>query len=158
MATPTFSSTRRLSQAKSREYSIVSQFRLGYRNREDVTNLPPGVLIVGSQNVLTNVSERVQIRQGYSLDGATSSVEGPVLSSFDWLTRGDGERHMRAGSLTSAGNDGKLQYRYVDDTNTVTWRGLMTNLTSVSFNFTPFWRTDENLRVSLFVDGSNNIS
>lgn len=157
MATPTFSSTRRLSQAKSREYSIVSQFRLGYRNREDVTNLPPGVLIVGSQNVLTNVSERVQIRQGYSLDGATSSVEGPVLSSFDWLTRGDGERHMRAGSLTSAGNDGKLQYRYVDDTNTVTWRDLMTNLTSVSFNFTPFWRTDENLRVSLFVDGSNNV-
>jgi len=113
MAAPSFSNTRKLAQAKAREYSIVSQFSLGYRNREDVTNLPPGVLIVGSQNVLTNVSERVQIRQGYALDGLVNYVDAPVLSSFDWLTRGNGEIHMRAGRLTSAGDDGLMQYRYV---------------------------------------------
>lgn len=278
MAGSSFSSTRKLAQAKSREYSIVSQFKLGYRNREDVTNLPPGVLIVGSQNVLTNVSERVQIRQGYSLDGAVSSVASPVSSSFDWLTKINGEVHLRAGGLTSAGNDGKLQYRYelnqvaqqqlvtngsftgsasgwtvgagwtygtnnmttnaggnlsqtialipgatyeisfdttggnnealivrlgsvsnatffnigVSATTTtltlaagtansditfinsgslvcsfdnvsvklvsnVQWRDLMTDLTSVAFNFTTFWRVDENLRVALFVDGSSNV-
>lgn len=157
MAAPSYSSTRRLAQAKSREYSIVSQFKLGYRNREDVTNLPPGVLIVGSQNVLTNVSERVQIRPGYALDGATSSVIGPVLASFDWLTRGNAEKHMRAGGLTSAGNDGKLQYRYVDSAGAVTWRDLTTALTTVAYNFTSYWNTTENLREVLYVNGSSNV-
>lgn len=143
--------------SKVREYSTVSQFKLGYRNREDITNLPPGVLIVGSQNVLTNVSERIQIRQGYSLDGAVSSIAAPVLSSFDWITRGNGEVHMRAGGLTSAGNDGKLQYRYVASDGTVTWRDLTTGLTTVAYNFTTFWDTTENLRVCLFVNGTSNI-
>lgn len=157
MAQSTFANNRRLSQAKAREYSIVSQFKLGYRNREDVTNLPPGVLIVGSQNVLTNVSERVQIRQGYSVDGATSAVAAPVLANFDWLKKNNGEVHMRAGGLTSAGNDGKLQYRYVDTAGTVTWRDLTTSLTTVAYNFTTFWDTTESLRVVLFVNGTSNI-
>lgn len=157
MAAPSYGSTKRLGQAKAREYSIVSQFKLGYRNREDVTNLPPGTLIVGSQNVLTNVSERVQIRQGYSLDGALSALAAPVLASFDWLTRGNTEKHMRAGGLTGAGNDGKLQYRYVDPLGAVTWRDLMTNLTTVAYNFTTFWKISESLRVCLFVNGSSNI-
>lgn len=157
MTGPSYSSTRKLGQAKSREFDAVSDFKLGYRNREDVTALPPGVLIVGSQNVLTNVSERVQIRQGYSVDGAQSSVAAPVLSSFDWLTRGNGERHLRVGGLTSAGNDGKLQYRYVDSAGVVTWRDLTASLTTTTYNFTSFWRTNENLRVCLFVNGTSNI-
>ena len=76
-------------KSKVHEFSLVSNFKLGYRNREDITNLPPGVLIVGSQNVLTNISERVQVRKGYALDGATSSVAAAILSSFDWQTRGN---------------------------------------------------------------------
>lgn len=150
-------SVQKLSQARSREYSIVDKFEYGYRNREDVTNLPPGVLIVGSQNVLTNVSERVQIRQGYSLDGLVSSVAGPVLASFDWVTRGNGEKHVRAGGLTSAGNDGKLQYRYVDPLGAVTWRDLTASLTTVAYNFTTFWNTTESLREMLYVNGTPNI-
>lgn len=157
MAAPSFSGTRKLAQAKAREFSIVSNYKYGYRSREDVTNLPPGVLITGSQNVLTNVSERVQIRQGYSLDGPVSSVAGPILSNFDWLSKTNGEVHVRAGGLTSAGNDGKLQYRYVDSTGAVTWRDLITSLTTVSYNFTTFWKTTENLRVMLFVNGTSNI-
>jgi len=142
---------------KANEYKLVDSFKLGYRNREDITNTAPGVLIVGSQNVLTNVSERVQIRKGYSLDGATSSVAAPILSSFDWLTRNNGEKHLRAGFLTSLGNDGKLQYRYVDSNGAVSWRDLMTSLTTVSFNFSKYWNTTESLREALFVDGSTNV-
>jgi len=152
-----FGTARKLSSAKAREFAIVDNFKYGYRNREDVTNLPPGVLIVGSQNVLTNVSERVQIRQGYSLDGLVSMLAAPVLASFDFLTRGNGEVHLRAGGLTSAGNDGKMQYRYVAGDGTVTWRDLLTGLSSVAFNFTTFWRTDESLRVALFVNGQSEI-
>lgn len=158
MATPTFTVSRRIGQAKVKEIQIVSNYKLGYRNREDVTNLPPGVLIVGSQNVLTNVSERVQIRQGYALDGATSSVASAILASFDWLTRGNNERHVRVGFLTSAGNDGKLQYRYVSPVDSsVTWRDLTTGLTTVAYNFCTYWNTTENLRETLFVNGSSNI-
>lgn len=158
MAGSGYSTTRKLGAAKSHEFNIVSNYKLGYRNREDVTNLPPGVLITGSQNVLTNVSERVQIRQGYALDGATSSVESAIMASFDWLTRGNGERNLRAGFLTDAGNDGKLQYRYVDPvTGDVTWTDLLTSLSTVSYNFTTFWKTTEELRVVLFVNGSSNI-
>lgn len=157
MAGSSYSSTRKLGQARSRELSVVSQFKLGYRNREDITSLPPGTLIVGSQDVLSNVSERIQIRQGYALDGATSDVDSPVSSSFDWITRGNGERHIRAGGLTSAGNDGRMQYRYVDSTGAVTWRDLLTGLTTVDYNFATFWDTTENLRRMLFVNGTSNI-
>ncbi len=153
-----YGTARKLGAAKAREFNIVSTYKYGYRNREDVTNLPPGVLITGSQNVLTNVSERVQIRQGYALDGATSDVASPILASFDWLTRNNGERHLRAGFLTSAGNDGKLQYRYVDPaTGVVTWRDLTTGLSTVSYNFCTFWNTTETLREALFVNGTSNI-
>lgn len=152
-----FGQQRKLGAAKQHEYSIVDSYKLTYRNREDVTNLPPGVLIVGSQNVLSNVSERIQIRQGYALDGPVSAVAGPVLSSFDWLTRGNDEKHVRAGGLTSAGNDGKLQYRYVDSLGAVTWRDLMTSLTTTEFNFTTFWNTSESLRVMLFVNGDGTV-
>ncbi len=157
MAAPTFSNVRKLSAAKQHEYSIVDNFKYGYRNREDITNLPAGVLIVGSQNVITNVSDRVQIRQGYAVDGASSSVAAAVLANFDWITKQNGEVHMRAGGLTSAANDGKLQYRYVDSTGVVTWRDLTTSLTTVSYNFTSFWDTTESLRVALFVNGTPNI-
>lgn len=143
---------------RSSGFSLVDRFPLGYRNREDITNLPPGVLVVGSQNVLTNVSERIQIRKGYALDGEESAVIAPILGSFDWLTRGNGERHMRAGFLTTAGNDGKLQYRYEDSSGTVTWRDLMSSLTSVSYNFCTFWDTTELLRLCLFVNGASEIN
>lgn len=153
-----FSQMSRLSKAKAKEYSIVSNFKYGYRNREDITNLAPGVMIVGSQNVRTNVSDRIQIRQGYALDGAISTVASPISSSFDWQTRGNSEVHLRVGFLTSAGNDGKLQYRYVDSTGAVTWIDLLTGLTSVSFNFAPYWNTTETLRECLMVNGAPSIT
>ncbi len=154
---PGFQMIGRLAKARSREYSLVSSYKLGYRNREDITNLPPGVLIVGSKNVQTNVSERVQIRKGYALDGPTSTDIVTNGSSFDWLTRGNSEKHLRAGGLGSAGNDGKLQYRYVDASSNVTWRNLLTGLTSVAFNYTSYWNTTESLREALFVNGASQI-
>ena len=152
-----FSTNARIAAAKRREFSLVSNYKLGYRNREDITNLPPGVLIEGSRNVFTNVSERIQIRKGYALDGPTSSVLAPILASHDWLKANNEEGHLRAGDLTTAGNDGKLQYRYVDSLGAVTWRDLLTGLTSTSFNFTNFWNTTEQEWDVLFVNGASQI-
>lgn len=158
MAGPSYQQIGRLARAKAREFVLVDTFQLSYRNREDVTKLPAGCLIVGSQNVFTNVSDRVQIRQGYRLDGPISSVAAPILASFDWLTRNNGEKHLRAGFLTTSGNDGKLQYRYEADDGTITWRDLITDLSSVAYNFTTFWNTTESLREVLFVNGSSEIN
>lgn len=152
-----FTKSKRIGQAIVREISIVNKFPQGYRNREDITNLPPGVLVVGSQNVLSNVSERIQIRQGYALDGAKSSVIASILSSFDWNSKGNSEIHQRCGFLSSAGNDGKMQFRYVDSSGNPQWKDMLTSLTTVSYNFTTFWDTTELIRVCLFVNGAPNI-
>ncbi len=142
---------------RSKEYKLVDSYKLGYRNREDITNLPPGVLIVGSKNALTNISDRIQIRQGYALDGTTNNSIQSAPSSFDWITKINGEVHLRVGGLTSAGNDGKMQYRYVDSLGVVTWRDLLTGLTTTTYNFTKFWNTTESLREALFVNGTAQI-
>lgn len=237
-----FTKSKRISQAIVKEISIVSQFPKTYRNREDITNLPPGVLVVGSQNILSNVSERLQTRQGYALDGTQlfyiqttaissnavtltstasihtgdnvivhftsgitglttstayyaivtgsttlqfatsnanaiagtpitisgtpvganltlekSSANAPILSSFDWNSKGNAEIHMRAGFLTSAANDGRLQFRWVDANSNIFWYDLLTGLTTVQYNFTTFWDTTELIRETLFVNGTSNI-
>ena len=145
-------------QGGLQDFTLVENFKWGYRNREDKTTLPPGVLVEGSQNVLTNTFQRVANRKGYTLDGAANTDLAPIVRSFDWFTSKGYERNMRAGFLTSAGNDGKLQYRYVASDGTVTWRDLLTGLTSVDFNFTTFWDfTTEKIDVMLAVNGSSNI-
>lgn len=142
---------------KSKDYSIVSSYKKGYRNKEDITNLPPGVLIVGSQNAIVNEADRVQIRQGYALDGATSDIIQEAPSSFDWLSKLNGEVHVRVGGLTSAANDAKMQYRYVSSVGVVTWRDLLTSLTTSSYNFATFWNSTEITREMLFVCGASQI-
>ncbi|MGH7249352.1 MAG: hypothetical protein ACREGC_00075, partial [Minisyncoccia bacterium] len=66
---PGFSLSRRIAAAKVKEFALTENFTAGYRNREDKTKLPPGILIEGSQNVLTDVFNRVGITKGYTLDG-----------------------------------------------------------------------------------------
>lgn len=99
-----------------RKFSIVSDF-LGYRHREDITNLPPGILVPGSQNVLTNVSNRLAVRKGYTLYGQPNSTIGGILSSYDWSRHTGDERHLRAWGTT-------LEYLFVDSDGIPTWRTL----------------------------------
>ncbi len=152
-----FSKSKKIGQAIVREISIVNKFPLTYRNREDITNLPPGVLVVGSQNILSNVSERLEVRKGYKMDGDKSSVNASIVSSFDWNSKNNSEIHMRAGFLTSAANDGKLQFRYVKEDGAASWQTLLSSLTTVNYNFTTFWDTTELIRLCLFVNGTSNI-
>lgn len=142
---------------KSKDFTIVKGFPWGYRNREDITNLPPGVLVKGSQNVLTNVSDRVAIRQGYTLDGGanTSGTNGGILRTYDF-ERQASTRHLRSYSLGSG--NGTLEYRYVDSAGTVTWRTLMSGFANANFNFTNFWDfTTEKTMMCLFVNGTSNV-
>ena len=233
---------KQTNNAVGNEINIVNSFPLVYRNKEDITNLPPGVLVVGSQNIISNESSRLQVRQGYKLDGSAlfyirtiaassnaltltatsgintgdlikvyftsgvtgltsgnsyyavvtsstllkfatsnanaiagtvitvtgtpvggkltlekSSVNAPILSSFDWNSKGNSEIHMRVGGLTSAANDGKMDFRWFDTDDNVFWSPLLTALTTVNYNFTTFWNTTELVRETLFVNGTSNI-
>ncbi len=70
---PGFSISRRIAAAKVHEFTVTENFTLGYRNREDKTKLPAGVLIEGSQNVVTSVNNTVGIVKGYTLDGQSAN-------------------------------------------------------------------------------------
>lgn len=153
-----FSSSRRIGAAKTHEIHVNTGFTHGYRSREDVTILPAGTLVVGSHDVLTDVSGRVGARKGYTMDGAKSSVVAPILTSIDWPTHFNATRHLRAGFLTSAGNDGKLQVRYQNaTTSAVTWFDLLTGLSSTTFNSCDYWDTTNLQSLLLMVNGQSLI-
>ncbi len=157
MATKPIQYKAQSSMRKSRanEFDIIDRFKYGYRHREDQTNLPKGVLVEGSKNILTNVSERIQCRKGYILDGPTSAVTVPISSAYTFESNLGFERNVRA-YLPSAGA-GTMEYRYVNDAGTVTWRTLLSSLNSANFNFTPWWDVNELLRELLMVNGSDQI-
>ena len=130
-------------------FTLVDKFS-GYRAKEDVTNLKPGYLVVGSQNVLTNEGERVAVRRGFTLDGQANASLFPIVSSYDWTRHLGDERHLRSW-------DDNLQYRYVDSLGVVTWRNLADSFSSVNFNWSEFWDTTEQIDRLLFVNGTSNI-
>ncbi len=153
----TFMELRRLAAAKRAEFRLISKFPYGYRNREDKTNTAPSTLIQGSQNVITDVTGRINSVKGYTLDGASSSVLAPILASYDWQTHVGPIQHLRAGFLTTAGNDGKLQFRYVNSAGTVTWTDLLTSLTGVKFQFADWWDATNSQSYLLMVNGDKNV-
>ncbi len=131
-----------------------------YHAREDHTTLPANTLVSPSQNVINNTANRLQLVKGYTLDGGASTViDSGILSNFDFYpVRTSNVRNMRAGFLTSAGNDGKLQFRYVNAAGAVSWINLKTSLTTVNLSFTgEYWDTTEKLKLLLWVDGSNSV-
>lgn len=143
------------------DFHLVTQY-LGYRNKEDSTNLPAGYLVSGSQNILTTTGGRFGPRMGYVLDGQSDMTVSGVKSSFDWDRSSGNQVNLRYAN-------GKLQYRYVASVgdvwsgNTFTagqiyWIDLMTSLTASNINFADFWDfTTEKISLLLFVMGSSNI-
>lgn len=166
-----YAMTKRLQQAHVREFSLVEGFKKGYRAREDITTLPPGVLVTGSQNVLTNTFQRVGIRNGYTLDGQRDTTPTasavPILSAFDWKRHTGNTVHVRAGFNTT-GINGKMQFRYVASAgdyyngttftaNQVYWIDLITGVNSTLFRFGDYWDNTQLLSELLMVNGSSQI-
>ena len=133
------------------EFTLTTGFDKGYRAREDVTLLPPGILVHGSQNVLTNTSERIAIRKGFTLDGQADATITPITSAFDWTKLSNNDRHMRSYST-------KIQFRYVHPiSGAIIWTDLASGFANSNFNYTNFWDTLELTNVLLFVNGTPNI-
>lgn len=135
----------------SGEFSLQGEFKYGYRNKEDLSNLPPNVLVVGSQNVLTNASEQVVIRNGYSLDGSAGDQNTyGIDSAYDFDTHTDGVRNLRKWGTT-------LQTRYAGSS--VSWVTLLDTMSADNVvNFCDYWdATNELKNLCLFVNGNNTI-
>lgn len=149
-----FTVLSRLGKARSKEFSLQSLFQYGYRNKEDISNLPPETLVVGSQNVLTNAAELVGIRQGYQLDGPAGNQNNyGIDSAYDFLTRLGTLQNLRKWG-------GNLEVRYVNPTTrAVSWISLLNSLTPTKpVDFTNFWdQNTEQKMFCLFVNGDNNI-
>lgn len=139
-------------------FNLVTSF-IGYRAKADSTKEERGVLIYPSQNVLISSTGRVSTVAGYSLDGVASAADDSgILSSCDFLNFKSDTRNMRAGFLTTALNDGKLQYRYITGTNTINWVTLKSGLTNVRLSYAPeYWDNVALVKNVLWVDGTNNI-
>lgn len=138
-------------------YQLVSKFS-GYMARTDQTMIGNSFLVSPSQNVIMNTSGRVGLVKGYTLDGAASAViDSGILSNYDFTNFKGNVRNLRAGFLTTAFNDGKLQYRYITGTSTVNWVTLKSGLTNVVLSFCEYWDTAALVKNVLWVDGSTNI-
>jgi hypothetical protein len=149
-------------------FSTTSQF-LGYRAKEDVTNLPPGYMVSPSQNVFMNTQGLVQTRKGYQLYGQTNTGGTGILGSYDFLRGSFGDRSLRYGN-------GKLQYAYTavggDSWNgipftkgQVYWIDLLTNQPLNPPSFTTWlsqnntsYSTNESMNIMLMVNQQSNIT
>jgi len=155
-------SNRRISKQanhKVGDYNLVKG-PFPYHSREDRTTLPGNFLVYPSKNVINNVGNRLQLVKGYTLDGEASlTIDSGILSNCEFYpTKASNVRVVKAGFLTSAGNDGKIKFRYVDSNDDVSWVTLKGSLTTVDISFaTEYWDTTEKLKLLLWVDGSNNV-
>lgn len=149
-----FTQMSRLARARAKEYTLQSLFKYGYRNKEDISNLPASTLVVGSQNVLTNAAELVGIREGYALDGPAGNQNNyGIDSSYDFLQRTGTLQSLRKWGTT-------LEVRYVNPaTNAVSWVTLLSTLSATNVvNFTNFWDLNTEVKMfCLFVNGDNNV-
>lgn len=160
-STLTYNEIVKLRTAEEKEYTIQGVYKYGYRNKEDVSNLPPNTMVVGSQNVLTNAAEQIAIRNGYQLDGPAGTQTTIIDSSFELQTASGLVRNIRKWGTT-------LEVRYVNPvTKVVSWIAL-SGLTGTSSylqvlsnyvcNFCTFFdQNTEQKNFALFVNHSNGI-
>lgn len=139
----------RMAKALQREFVLQSHFKLGYRNKEDVSNLPPYVLTIGSQNVLTNAAEQVTVRNGIVLDGPAGNQNNyGIDSAYDFNNRVSGIQNLRKWGPN-------LEVRYQNpSTSAISWINILSTLTPTQVtNFTDYWDTGELKNLCLFVNG-----
>lgn len=128
----------------------VSEFS-GYKNKREITNLPPGVMITGSRNVVSTDGDTVAIRQGYTELGAESNDLTPIEGSFEWLK-------LRQGQIALRSYDDELEFYWSSELGgDGEWYRVYDGLTNPKLSFTTFYSSTESDDQLLFVQGDNDI-
>ncbi len=135
------------------QYSIINSFN-GYRNREDATNLDPSIMVHGSFNVLTNLSDRLSVRKGYTKFGQSYTSTDGVLGSYDLLDIPFSipERHLKTWDTNI-----ELLWQGFDGTSNPVWNNIKSNTTSARYNFTNFWDGDFQTQWIIGVNGTSKV-
>lgn len=84
----------------SPEFSIVENYKDGFQAKRDVSQLSPGALITGSQNIQIVDGDRVGCRSGISILGSASASGLPV-TSLHTFKKSDGVQIQMYASGTS---------------------------------------------------------
>ena len=63
-------------------FTTIDKHNAGFITKPDRSQLPPGAMKVGSQNIVITDGDRIGIRNGLNLFGATSAASTPVTSSW----------------------------------------------------------------------------
>ena len=139
-----------------KRFDLVTEF-LGYQNRKDNTNLPKGVLISDSLNVVSKTTGRVGIVKGYTIDGQTSSLSAGIESSFDTDMSFGANINLRSYTDPST-SKGVLQFRFKDANNVVTWNTITSTLNRGLLRYTRFFDYNtEHKDFILIVDNTSNV-
>lgn len=117
----------------------------GYINNREITNLPGQFLVKGSRDVLIKNKEKVVSSPGYTLVGASKTVNRRIDGSYDWPTSTGVYR-----SLRGYGDTFEVWYEQA-------WRALKSGYPKSAFEGTTWWRTDELIDVLLSVRGDSHV-
>lgn len=132
----------------SSRFNLVAAYH-GYQNKIDITNIEAGVLVTGSQNVISTDGARVALRKGYTLDGAANASLFPIVSSYEWTNHMGNEWAVRSW-------DNRLEVRYNGQWYLLKTFGI-SGSGQVDFNFAEWWDATNIQDLLLMVNGSSNI-
>ena len=65
----------------AKKFKLIRDFR-GFRQKRNETKLPSGTLVKGSLNVLSTDGDRVAVRKGFTLDGASDTALTPIECNY----------------------------------------------------------------------------
>lgn len=132
-----------------RKFQLINKFS-GYITKPDATNADESILVSGSQNVLINDGEKVESRDGFTLDGSAGTAN-PIVSEYDWKTAKGGEKNLRS-------YDDELEFRYTNSAGTVSWEKLLDGwAANTKFQFAPWYSSTEAEEILLAVANNSNI-
>lgn len=102
------------------QWSTNEDWSAGFTHKRDITQIPPGSMILGSQNVTINDGDRLAPRKGSIIFGASSTATTPITSLHTFKKRDGSQIMMRAYSTV-------LEYYHPD---TAAWENLNSSYTS----------------------------
>jgi len=139
------------------KFTFIEKF-FGYENKREETNQRPGVMISGSQNVVSTDGDTIAIRQGYSVVGTESSTLAGILGSIDWEKLRSETISLRSYTDPATSN-GVLQFYWSTALGgDGSWKTISSSLNRGRIEFFPWYDgSTENDDSLLFVDGTSSI-
>jgi len=136
-------------------FDLVSDF-LGYVSSKDKTNVNPGVLVRGSQNVYKKLSGTIASRPGRKRRGEVNDTIAGIVSSYVWKTVLGAIRPLRVVDNTSAGGDARLQVEW-SGSGSPLWYDLLTALPLTRYVFDTYYDAYQGKDFLIMVRGDSNI-